>query len=773
MSEPISGAARFIGQRVLRKEDLRLLTGRGSFVDDITVPGMLHAAFVRGEIACGKVISMDLSQAREVAGVIAVFAAEDLGAQNVHLANMHLSYSPGIISRPLSSDYVAYVGDPLAIVVAESRYIAEDAAALAVIEYEAEDPIITIADAIAGRPVHPGTENNLAAEVNAPPNDKIEGVFASAAHVVGATFKHQRIAQSTMETRGVVSTPGGDNQLTVHIGCQSTHVFAGVIAKNFGLDHTKVRVIAKDVGGGFGLKAQPWREECAAIAASLLLNRPVKWIEDRLEALTTSNAAREQEITIRMAFDGDARLVGLDAEYASNNGAHPHTPDAGMPVMMFLTGPYRPPSYRFRGRAWHTNTVGLGGYRAPWAIEAFAREVLLDKAARQIGIDAVELRRRNLLSGPDFPAANPIGIPIDDITPMECLDKLLTKIDVHAFRAEQAAAREDGRYLGLGIATYIEPTAMTGVMILNSDVAHIRIEHDGKVTANLSTHSQGHGIETTHAQVIADTLGVPVDDVTIFQEDSTRVGFGAGAAGSRQAVIAGGAAIRASKQLLEKVKQIAAHALNASAESITVENGIVRVAGAEEMSRTIREIAALAYGEPHRLPPGMEMGLEAQNRYAPPSFTTFASAAHACLVEVDGDTGFVTIKRWISSEDCGVQINPAIVEGQIAGGLAQAIGSVLLEEFTFDDRANPTAVTFKDYLLPAISDVPVIEFTHITTPAKGEGGFRGVGEGGIIIGVPTLVNAIADAMTPFGDLPEDLPLTPSKLLKLMQSKTAA
>jgi carbon-monoxide dehydrogenase large subunit len=272
--------------------------------------------------------------------------------------------------------------------------------------------------------------------------------------------------------------------------------------------------------------------------------------------------------------------------------------------------------------------------------------------------------------------------------------------------------------------------------------------------------------------VIADHLGVPIEDISIFQEDSTRSGFGPGAAGSRQAVIAGGAVIRASKLLVDKIKQIAAHALNANPDDVTVEDGMVRVAGAEEMSRSVKDIAVMAYGEPHRLPPGMEMGLEAQYRYSPPSFVTHATAAHACVVEVDAETGFVKIKRWICSEDCGVLINPAIVEGQIAGGVAQAIGCVLLEEFTFDERANPTAVTFKDYLMPTMSDIPDFEYTHITTPAKGDGGFRGVGEGGMIIGAPTLVNAIADALSPFGPLPDDLPLTPSKLLKLMEDSEA-
>jgi carbon-monoxide dehydrogenase large subunit len=772
MSAPISGAGRYVGQRVLRKEDLRLLTGRGTFVDDVTVPGLLHVAFIRSEIARGRITSMDLSEARAVPGVRAVLTAEDLGRYNVVLSNMHMVDVGGPAARPLSGDYVTYVGDPVAMVVAENRYIAEDAASLAYIEYEADDPVVTISDAMTGPMVHPGDETNVVREVNTPPNPDIDAIFESAAHVVTANLQHQRIAQSTMETRGVVSNPTGEGELTVHIGCQSPHIAAGVIAIAFDIPQTKVRVIAKDVGGGFGLKSQPWREEIAAIAASLLFRRPVKWIEDRLEALTTSNASREQEISVRMAFDANAILLAMDVDYSANNGAYPHMPDAGMPVMMFFTGPYKVRNYRFRGRGWHTNTVGLGGYRGPWAIEALARETVLDKAAKQIGIDPIELRRRNLVSAADLPAKNPLGIPMDDITPIECLDQLLTKIDVAAFRAEQAAARAEGRYLGLGIATYIEPTAMTGIMPLNSDVAHIRIEQDGKVTANLSTHSQGHGIETTHAQVIADHLGVPIEDISIFQEDSTRSGFGPGAAGSRQAVIAGGAVIRASKLLVDKIKQIAAHALNANPDDVTVEDGMVRVAGAEEMSRSVKEIAQMAYGEPHRLPPGMEMGLEAQYRYSPPSFVTHATAAHACVVEVDAETGFVKIKRWICSEDCGVLINPAIVEGQIAGGVAQAIGCVLLEEFTFDERANPTAVTFKDYLMPTMSDVPDFEYTHITTPAKGDGGFRGVGEGGMIIGAPTLVNAIADALSPFGPLPDDLPLTPSKLLKLMEDSEA-
>ena len=770
---PISGAGRYIGQRVLRKEDLRLLTGRGQFVDDISIPGVLHVAYVRSQIARGRITAMDLDEARAVPGVHAVLTAADLGQFNVRLTNMHLHHNDGPVTRPLTAEFVRYVGDPIAMVLAESRYIAEDAVALVSVEYDEEDPLITVEDAMSGALVHADRESNVLLQIGLPPNPEYDKIVASAAHVVTSTLRHQRIAQSTMEARGVVSNPTGMDELTVHIGCQSTHIAAAAIAIDFDLPENKVRVVAKDVGGGFGLKAQPWREEVGAIAASLLLRRPVKWIEDRFEALTTSCPARESDITTTMAFDKDARLLALGVVYNSNNGAYPHMPDAGMPVMMFMPGPYRIPVYQFVGKAWLTNTVGLGGYRAPWAIESLARESLFDKAARQIGIDPIEIRRRNLLTASEVPCRNPLGIEIDNITPIECLDNLLTKIDVPAFRAEQAEARKQGRYLGLGIATYIEPTAANGIFPLLSDHAQIRIDHAGKVIANLSTHSQGQGIETTHAQIIAEQLGVDVDDVTIYQDDSTRSGFGPGGAGSRQAVVAGGAIIRTAKLLTDKIKAIAAHALNANPDDITIEDGMVKVAGAEAMSRSLREIAELAYGDAKRLPPDMEGGLDAQYRYTAPRMFTHASAAHACVVEVDAETGFVHIKRWISSEDCGVQINPSIVEGQIAGGVTQAIGVVLHEEFTIDSRGNPTAVTFKDYHLPAITDVPTFEYTHISTPSDSEGGFRGVGEGGIIIGGPTLLNAIADAMLPFGALPDDLPMSPSKLYNLMHTIPSA
>jgi len=773
MDAPRFARARFVGQRLPRKEDARLLTGRGCYVDDVDLPGMLHCAFVRSPVARGKIRGIDASAARDLPGVHAVLTAEDLAPLGVQMISFFLiSPPPGPKVHPLASGRVAHVGDPVALVIADDRYIAEDAAGLVEVDIEVEPPVVTMQAALdGGAPVHPDWEGNVAA-TEARPDPELDAVFRTAPHVVSRTIRHQRISQSPMETRGVVVSKSGD-ELTVYISCQSPPIVARLLAMAFDLPQTSIRAIAKDVGGAFGLKNQPGREEMAVIAAGLILGRPLKWIEDRFEHLTTALLAREQEMTLKLAFDADGRLLGAHADYLQQNGAFPQFPDANLAAMMFMWPAYKLPRFGYLARGVFTNTIGLGGYRGPWAIETLARETLMDVAARQIGLDPIELRRRNLITAADQPYTDRgFGFVLEDITPNECLDALLQKVDVPGFRAEQAAARREGRHLGLGIATYIEPTAATGFSVLASDVARLRVEPNGKVTAILTTHSQGHGTQTTMAQVIADHLGVPFEDVTIYEDDSSRSGFGPGAAGSRQAVSGGGASIRAAKILSDKIRRIAGHVLNANPDEVEIEDGMIRAAGAPEMSRSLREIAEIAYNEPARLPPEEEMGLEAQYRYnAPP--VTWTSAAHACIVEVDAETGFVTIKRWVCSEDCGVVINPAVVEGQIAGGLAQGIGEVLLEEMHFDVEGNPTAATFKDYLMPAISDIPDFEYTHLVTPSAAEGGFRGVGEGGAIIGPPTLVNAIADALSPFGEAPLDLPLTPSKLLAVMERGAAS
>ncbi|MFT4025949.1 MAG: xanthine dehydrogenase family protein molybdopterin-binding subunit [Novosphingobium sp.] len=767
------GAARYIGERMPRKEDGRLLTGRGTFVDDVTVPGTLHCAFARSPIARGKILSVDISIAKDMPGVVAVLTAADLDRIPVTLLSFFLV--PMEVDTPLlARDRVAHVGDPVVLVVAQDRYLAEDAASLVAIEYEEQDPVVTLADAMRGPKVHPDAESNVSALMGEEEIDEdLAAKIAGAPHQVTRTVVHQRISQAPMETRGVLCHPIGDEELTVYITCQSPSAVARYLTQALDRPNLSVRVVAKDVGGSFGLKNTPFREEMAVVVASMLLRRPLKWIEDRLEALTASCNAREQELTLRIAFDAEGKLLAAHGDYHSNNGAYPQGADANVAVHIFMWAAYKMPHYEFCTRGWYSNTMGLCAYRGPWAMESLARETMLDVAARQIGIDPIEIRRRNLLTAADQPVTTPFGMVLEDITPAECLEKLLENFDLAAFRKEQAAARAQGRYIGVGFATYVEPTGSAGSMTaMTGETANVRVEPNGKVSAQMGTHSQGHGTATTMAQVIADQLGVPYEDVTVFEGDSSRGGYGPGAAGSRQGVIGGGASIKAALLLKDKIRRVAGHLLNANPDDVRIEQGMVRVAGAEEMTRSLAEIAAIAYGEPMRLPHDLSTGLEAQYRYDPPP-VTFASAANLCTVEVDAETGFVKILRWISSEDCGTVINPAVVEGQIAGGLAQAIGMVLLEDFHYDARGNPTTATFKDYLLPAISDVPDFEYVHANTPSKSEGGFRGVGEGGAIIGPPTLFNAIADALAPFGEVPLTLPLTPSRLLDVIDGVAAA
>jgi carbon-monoxide dehydrogenase large subunit len=770
MNAPGIGTGRYIGQRVRRKEDSRLLTGRGQFVDDIALPGMLHISFARSPIARGDILSINTEVAREVPGVHAVYTQKDLARFKVDMLSFFF-ISPEVEITPLANGRVAYVGEPVALIIADSRHIAEDAASLVEVEYAEEDPVVTIADARRGPPVHPGTESNISAQMGEEEIDEdLDALLKRAPYLITHKVVHQRISQSPMETRGIVATRDGAEELTLYITCQSPHLVARWTSLALGLPKAAIRVIAKDVGGGFGLKNHPWKEEVSVILAALKFGRPLKWIEDRYENLTAANQAREAEMVLQVAFDADGKLIASHGDYSCNNGACPQLADCNIAVQMFLWAAYKMPAYGFLARGWYTNTVGLAAYRGPWAMESLIRETALDVAARRIGLDPVEIRRRNLVTLKDQPTTSCMGIPLEDITPAECLDKLLEKFDVAAFRKEQEAARKEGRYLGLGIAAYIEPTGAAGsIVTMTGELAQVHIEPTGKVTATMSTHSQGHGTATTMAQIIADRLGVAYEDVTVFEGDSSRGGFSPGAAGSRQGVIAGGAAIMASDLLAAKVRQLAAHLLDARPEAIRIEDGMLHVEGEPEKSRSLRSIAELAYGEPDRLPPGFEAGLEAQYRYQPPPMT-LASAANACVVEVDAETGFVKILRWISSEDCGTPINPAVVEGQIAGGLAQAIGMVLLEEMVFDARGNPTAATYKDYLLPAISDIPDFEFLHANTPSKSVGGMRGVGEGGAIIGPPTLVNAIADALAPFGEVPVELPLTPAKLLSVIEGR---
>ncbi|MBM3671492.1 MAG: xanthine dehydrogenase family protein [Actinobacteria bacterium] len=773
-----STAGRFVGQKVKRVEDPRLLTGRGRYVDDVAVPGMLHAAFVRSDVPRARIVRIDVDEARTLPGVHAVLTGADLNTapgsmQPTMWAATSNPPGPCAPVQPLAGDDVRFVGDPVAIVVAESRYVAEDACELVDVEYEILDPIVdyeTAADAT--ELVHSELDSNVAMDVGGPPSPDLEAVFESAAHVVTETLHQHRHTNVPMETRGVVATyTPSTGSLDVEISTQNPHEVRQVCARFLGVPEQLIRVRGADVGGGFGQKYFVQRDELSVIAAAHHLGRSVKWIEDRRENLIASNHARADAITVRMALDEEGHILGAHLDHLEDCGALPvgGTGGTGPFAAMLFTGPYKVPQLGFRSRQIWTNTCGRGAYRGPWMLESVAREEMIDLAARQIGIDPLELRRRNVLHASDLPYTMPAGIPIENVTLPETLEQAVEIIDYDASRAEQRRAfDEEGRLLGIGIGLYAEPTSMSNGA-LGVETATVRVQPSGAVTVMMGTGSHGQGIETTMAQVVAEYLGVTIESVTVVQGDTATSPFGGGTGGSRTAVIAGGAAREASLEVREKVLQIGAHLLEAAPEDLEMEDGNIAVRGTPAKAITLAEVARVALNSPAELPPDVGPSLEATVSYQAPPIT-WSNACHACTVEVDETTGLVEVLRYVVSEDCGVMINPMIVEGQVAGGVVQGIGGVLYEHLVYDDDGNPLTTTFMDYLVPTAAEVPTIEYGHIETRSPTPGGHKGMGEGGAIGSPPAVFNAVADALALRGIKVTDQPLTPNRVVDLLEGR---
>jgi aerobic carbon-monoxide dehydrogenase large subunit len=499
---------------------------------------------------------------------------------------------------------------------------------------------------------------------------------------------------------------------------------------------------------------------------------PLKWVEERRENLLAAGQSRHEHGVAQMAFAADGTIEAAYIDFVSNCGAYP-TPWPVAPaaaVGMFFPGPYRVPRAGFATKSVYTNTVGRTAYRGPWQFETLAREVLLDIAARRMDLDPIELRRRNLLRRDDLPYANPNGMPYDNISPFETFEQALAILDCDAFRAEQAEARAAGRYLGLGMSNYVEPST-PGYGSYATEAATIRVEPSGAVNVYVAGGSSGNSLETTVVQLTADALGVKLEDVNTIQGDTAVTGFGAGVAGSRSGSMTAGAVRDTAAILRERIAAIAAHRLEASVDDIELADSRAFVRGTPAIGLTLCELAAAAYFEPASLPPGVPAGLEASARYTAETPIVWVNATHVCTCEVDVLTGGVKLLRYIVSEDCGPMINPNVVEGQIAGGVVQGIGGVLLEHLAYDDEGNPLATTFLDYLIPSAAEVPAIEYGHIETPSGGPGGYKGVGEGGAIGAPPAVVNAVADALSPFGATITRLPLTPERIVALVDGRT--
>ena len=768
----MTAAARYAGTRVNRVEDARLLTGRGVFVDDIALPGTLHGWFVRSPFARARVGEIDTSAALALPGVRFVFTAADLnGGVREQWHTMNGPLGPETPRPPLADDEVRFVGDPVAFVVAETRAAAEDAAELVDVRYDPLTPVVDYETAETSTDlVHEAHGSNVIGAIPGRPEEKLAELYDSAAHLIRETIHQQACAAAPMEGRALLvdwSTTTGE--LTIHASTQSAHEVRLFCSRLLGLPEHRIRVIAKDTGGGFGQKVAVQREEMALMLAASKVGAPLKWVEERRENLLAAGKSRREHGTATMAFDDDGHLLAAYLDFVQDGGAYPSPwpVNTSAATGMLFPGPYRVPKAGFLTKVVYTNTAGRTAYRGPWQFETLAREVLLDIAARRMGIDPVELRRRNVLRQDELPYQNPNRMTYDSITPAETLEQALELLGYDAFRAEQAAAREQGRHLGVGVSCYVEPST-PGYGSFGTESATIRVEPSGTVNVYLAGGSTGNSLETAAVQLTADALGVRIEDVHTIQGDTAVTGYGAGTGGSRSGSMIAGAVKETAAILRERICAIAAHKLEAAVEDIELADSRATVAGTPSKGVTLAEIAHTAYMDLWSLPPGTPPGLEATARYASVAGSIWVNATHVCTCEVDVDTGKVQLLRYIVSEDCGPMINPDIVEGQIAGGVAQGIGNALYEHLAVDEDGNPLATTLMDYLVPSAVEIPPIEYGHIETPSPGPGGYKGVGEGGAIGAPPAVVNAVADALAPFGVTITRLPLSPDRIVALLK-----
>jgi aerobic carbon-monoxide dehydrogenase large subunit len=781
-------AGRWIGQPVRRVEDRYLLTGRGRFVGDLEPSGTLHLALVRSYVASATIDAIDASAALSLPGVAAVITAADLAG---------VAPLRGVLARPefvatdmpiLAADRVRHVGEPIAAVLAESAYLAEDAVELVQVSYRELPAVATAGEALApgAAAVHEAAPGNVLVDVTPMSSPGLDGIFAAAAHVVEVAVSTARITAAPLEGRVCLAAfDERTGQVVLQTSTQVPHTVRTAVALSLGMDEHQVRVISPDVGGGFGQKCVVAREEVLTAAAARLLRRTVKWVEDRREGLTSGFQAREQFYRLRGAFDAGGRILGLDADVRCDVGAYSCYPvTCGVEVLMAaneLPGPYRVQDYRVRSRGIATNKTPIAPYRGvsrPQAVLAMER--LMDEAGRATGLGAVEVRDRNLIDASEFPYRNVMGASYDAGTYRESLAQCAGLLGYGDWPAEQARARAEGRLAGLGIACFVEPTAygtasfglrkMT--IVPGYERATVRMDPSGSVIVLAGTHSHGQGHATTYAQIVADALGIDPDRVRLRQGDTELVPHGWGTFASRSIVAGGGAIARASADLAGQLREIAAHLMEAAPADLELAGGKAQVRGDPATSVPIAELARTAHHAAHLLPDGLGRGLEATASFDPEG--TFSNATHGALVEVSPSTGAVQLIRYVVVEDCGVMINPMIVDGQVAGGVAQGIGAALFEELCFDESGQPVSGSFVDYLVPTAADLPEFEIHHLCTPTpRTPTGSKGMGEGGTIGAPAAVLNAVNDALAQVGAHVERIPIRPADVVAAIAAATGS
>ena len=773
MSEPVARAdGTWVGASVPRKEDPRLLSGRGRYAGDVARVGELFAAFVRSPLAAARITGVDGAEASGAPGVVGVFTADDLGLGGLTAALDRAEFTATTMPV-LARDEVRFVGEPVAVVVADSAYAAEDGAEAVEVAYEERTPVTTIGEAVrdGARPVHDGLPRNTYIDLPMFDDPGIDAVFDAAPYVVEVGFASARLSALPMEGRVCLAEwDDRDDQLVVYVSTQVPHQVRTGIARCTGLAERQVRAIAPDVGGGFGLKCVVGREEIVVAALAHRLRRPVRWAEDRQESLTASFHGRQQEYDVRAAFDGDGRLLALDGEVRCDVGAYSAFPfTSGVEPLMAATelpGAYRVPRYRVRARGVATNKAPTAPYRGVSRPQIVAvMERLMDKAARRLGRDPLDVRRANLID--DFPYTGVNGITYDPGSYRESLD-LCEK----TLRAEGWYERR-GDGIGIGYACFNERTGYGTEAFAQRkmeltpgyDISRVRMDPSGTVTVTSGTASHGQGHETTLAQIAADQLGVDLDAVRIRQGDTDLAAHGWGTFASRSATIGGGAVQLASGKLADRLRTIAAHLLEAAPADIELADGHAGVRGEPATRMPIAEIARVAHFQSHRLPDA-DFGLEADASFDISGPGTFSNATHGVVAEVDRGTGGVRLLRYVVVEDCGVVINPRIVDGQVRGGVAQGIAAALYERMHYDAAGQPVTASLMDYLAPTAAEIPPITVHHLETPcAFSRTGAKGMGEGGTIGAPAAVLNAVNDAL---GTDLETVPATPEVILDALE-----
>ena len=768
--------SKLVGTKVKRREDPRLVQGLSHYVDDLRMADVMQVAILRSPHAHARINGINTDAAAALPGVVSVTTGADIGdsvgSVPCAAANPTLRTPPHPV---LAQGEVRYVGEPVAAVVAEDSYTARDAIDLIEVDYEPLPAVSDLEKALQpGSPlVHSQWDSNQAFTFECGTGD-MDKARAEADVIVKQKFIHQRLAPIPVETRGVVARyfPGED-ELTVWSSTQIPHLLRAMLALVLGFPEHRIRIIAPEVGGGFGCKLNVYREEALLAHLAMKLKGTVKWIEGRRENIQATIHGRGQVGTVEAAVKKDGTILGVTYDSLLDTGAYHQLLTPGMPPLtgLMISGSYKIPTLKFTSTGGFTNKVATDAYRGAGRPEAtLVIERTMDLIARELDMDPVELRRKNFAQPDDFPLSVATGLAYDSGNYQAALDKALEMVGYEDLRAEQKKAREEGRYIGIGFSTYVEICAMGPSAALPAggwESGTVRLDFTGKTTVLTGVSPHGQGEETTFAQIVSDELGVPIEDVAVLHGDTAVVPNGIGTFGSRGISVGGTAVYMATQKVREKAEAIAANVLECSAEDLEFEDGKFSVKGVPDKGITIQEVALQAHVAT-KLPAGMEPGLQATSVFEPSNFT-FPFGTHVCVVEVDTQSGEVEILRYIAVDDCGKVINPLIVDGQVQGGIAQGLGQALLEEVVYDEDGQLVTGSLMDYAVARAEDLPPLEFARTETPSPvNPMGVKGVGEAGTIGSTPSIVNAVVDALVPFGVTHIDMPLKPEKLWRLCQ-----